>query len=198
LDLALGSVGLLVSLPVFVAVGAAMRLIGDHGPLFHRARRVGEGGRLFTVYKLRTMRTGVAGPAITAQGDPRVTRIGRLLRRTKLDELPQLWNVVRGEMTLVGPRPEDPKFVDWSNDLHRMVFSARPGITGPTQIDYRDEERQMSVAETEQYYRDAILPAKLECDRTYLASRSMRGDIAILVRTVMALVGSRRSNRPVP
>jgi lipopolysaccharide/colanic/teichoic acid biosynthesis glycosyltransferase len=185
--------------PLLLALAAAVRLTSP-GPAFHRAVRVGPGGSRFELLKLRTMRVGGDGPAITAAGDPRVTRLGRMLRRTKLDELPQLWNVVRGEMALVGPRPEDPRYVDWRDPLHREVFSARPGMTGPTAIAFRDEEallateaRAIAAEEgaaaptpehLERAYRERILPRKLAMDAEYLRTRSWRGDLAILGRTI--------------
>jgi lipopolysaccharide/colanic/teichoic acid biosynthesis glycosyltransferase len=142
-----------------------------------------------------------AGPGITAAGDRRVTRLGRLLRRTKLDELPQLWNVVRGDMALVGPRPEDPRYVDLSDPLHATVFGALPGITGPTALAYRDEERLLADAanaiarsrgrdsgttdDLEEAYREVILPAKLRLDAGYLRERSLQGDVSALLATVL-------------
>jgi len=185
--------------PLVLALVAAVRLTSP-GPAFHRAVRVGPGDSRFELLKLRTMRVGGDGPAITAAGDPRVTRLGHVLRRTKLDELPQLWNVVRGEMALVGPRPEDPRYVDQGDPLHREVFSARPGMTSPTAIAFRDEEallaaeaRAIAAEEgaatptpehLERAYRERILPRKLAMDAEYLRTRSWRGDLAILGRTI--------------
>ena len=130
----IGAVSLLLLSPLIAALAIAVRVTSP-GPAFHRARRVGPNGG-FTLHKLRTMRVGAAamGPGITAAGDTRVTSLSRFLRRTKLDELPQLWDVVRGEMALVGPRPEDARYVDRADPLHRAVFSALPGITGPTAL----------------------------------------------------------------
>jgi lipopolysaccharide/colanic/teichoic acid biosynthesis glycosyltransferase len=157
--------------------------------------------------KLRTMERGAhaLGPGITAAGDVRVTRLGRYLRRTKLDELPQLWNVLRGEMLLVGPRPEDPRYVDWSDPLHRLVFGSRPGITGPTALEYGDEEALLaqeskgSLEILDDIYRQRVLPRKLALDAEYLRTRSWRGDIAILRRTVGHLLRpSRRHPKASP
>ncbi len=145
LDVCLGVAGLLVAAPVAVAAAIAMRASGDFGPLLYRARRVGENGRDITVYKLRTMKVGAVGLPITSSGDDRITPVGRVLRRFKLDELPQFLNVVRADMSVVGPRPEDPRYVDWSDPLHRFVFSARPGITGPSQIAFRHEEHLLAI-----------------------------------------------------
>ena len=188
LDVSLGIAGLIASAPVILAAGLAMRMSGDHGPVFFRAQRVGEGGRPITVLKLRTMRASSNGPAITGRGDPRVTRVGRVLRRFKIDELPQLWCVVRGDMSLVGPRPEDPRYVDWSNPVHRQVFSARPGITGLAQIRYRDEEALLQRPDRDSYYRSVILPAKLELDRDYLDHRSLKLDLRILALTARSIL----------
>ena len=196
----IAAASLLLLSPLIAALAVAVR-VTSRGPAFHRARRVGPTGD-FTLHKLRTMRFGAAttGPGVTAAGDPRVTRLGRLLRRTKLDELPQLWDVVRGQMALVGPRPEDPRYVDWSDPLHRKVFAALPGITGPTALAYRDEESILAAAALEmarsdgrdlatdedldRAYRDVVLPPKLALDAEYLRTRSTRGDLAILGRTI--------------
>jgi len=197
-------VALILAGPLILALGAAVRLTSA-GPAFHRATRVGPNGT-FTLHKLRTMRVGAAasGPGVTAAGDTRITRLGRVLRRTKLDELPQLWDVVRGEMALVGPRPEDPRYVDPADPLHRTVFAALPGITGPTALAYRDEEAILAAAAREvarahgrsfatgadldRAYREVLLPAKLAMDAEYLATRSMRGDLALMGRTIGAVL----------
>jgi lipopolysaccharide/colanic/teichoic acid biosynthesis glycosyltransferase len=187
LDVAVAIPLLACSIPILAATAVANRLSGDVGPLFHRAVRMGELGRPFQALKLRTMRTNIAGSAVTAAGDARITPVGRFLRNTKLDELPQLWNVLRGQMTLVGPRPEDPRFVDWSNPLHRAVFSARPGITGPAQIQFRHEEELLPAGEIERMYVERILPAKLVLDAAYLAHRSLGADLKLLARTLLAV-----------
>ena len=196
LDLLLGSVGLVVSIPVLVAIFLATRLSGDRGPILYRARRVGEGGRIFSVFKFRTMVESDEGPRITAPDDPRVTTVGRVLRQFRLDELPQLINVVRGEMSLVGPRPEDPAFVDMTDPLHRRVFSAKPGITGLAQLEFHDEARLLAGVDPERRYREVILPAKLRLDAEYLDRRSTMLDMAILFRTIRAVVGRPRRSDP--
>src|SRR3954452_21507052 len=196
----IAAVGLILAGPPILALATAVRLTSP-GPAFHRAQRVGPHGT-FVLHKLRTMRVGAAasGPGITAAGGVRVTRLRRLLRRSKLDELPQLWDVVRGEMALVGPRPEDPRYVNRSDPLHDLVFGALPGITGPTALAYRDEETILADAATDaaraagrdrptdadldRAYRDVVLPAKLAMDAEYLRSRSTRGDLAILATTI--------------
>ncbi len=201
---------LLLLVPLIVALAIAVRLT-SRGPAFYCATRVRPGGT-FTLYKLRSMRVGAdtAGPGITAGGDPRVTRLGRALRRAKLDELPQLWNVVRGDMALVGPRPEDPRYVDLADPLHARVFGALPGITGPTALAYRDEETILGHAareiarsrggdepineEVDRAYREIVLPAKLAMDAEYLATRSTRTDLAVLGMTIGQVL--RRTDRP--
>jgi lipopolysaccharide/colanic/teichoic acid biosynthesis glycosyltransferase len=195
-DLTAGSLALVVAAPILAVVAVAMRLSGDRGPFLHRARRVGEGGTLITVLKVRTMRAGVGGSTLTLADDPRVTRLGRFIRRYRIDELPQLVNVLRGEMSLVGPRPEDPRFVDLSIPLHRRVFTARPGITGPTQLAFRDESAWLVGPDAERRYRDEILPAKLRVDADYLSRRSTMLDLRILARTVGVVIGSHGVPRP--
>jgi lipopolysaccharide/colanic/teichoic acid biosynthesis glycosyltransferase len=202
-------VALVILSPLLALLSVAVRL-SSPGPALHRATRVCPGGT-FTLFKFRTMRAEKApsGPAITAAGDPRVTRLGRILRASKLDELPQLWNVARGEMVLVGPRPEDPRYVDLDDPLSRTVFTARPGITGPTALAYRDEETILAKAaqdlasaqgrdratdeDLDRAYREIVLPAKLELDAQYLRTRSTRGDLVILGKTIGQVL--RRSAR---
>ena len=188
MDVVLGTIGLVFAAPILVWAAVAMRLSGDRGPFLYRARRVGEGAELFTILKVRTMTTDRGGSRLTLPGDPRVTKVGRTLRRYRLDELPQLINVVRGEMSLVGPRPEDPAYVDLSDPMHRRVFSAKPGITGLAQLAYRDEADLLGGSDAEQRYRDEILPAKLRLDAEYLDRRSTRLDLQILARTVAAVL----------
>ena len=188
LDLGLGTVGLIASAPILIAVRVAMLATGDHGPFVYRARRVGEGGSTISVFKIRTMVPSASGAAVTAKDDPRVTRVGRTLRRYKLDELPQLWNVVRGDMALVGPRPEDPIYVDPSDPVHRRVFGARPGITGLAQLEYRNESDLLDGPDPDRTYREAILPAKLALDVAYLDRQSVRLDLRIIFRTAASVI----------
>jgi lipopolysaccharide/colanic/teichoic acid biosynthesis glycosyltransferase len=188
LDVTVGSVALALATPVMVGVALAMRLSGDRGPFLFRARRVGERAAIINVLKIRTMTPGSIGPSITTSGDPRVTPLGRLLRRYRIDELPQLVNVVRGEMTLVGPRPEDPGFVDLTDPLHRRVFAARPGITGLAQLAFHDEADQLAGEDAERRYREEILPAKLRLDAEYLDRQTTLLDLRILLRTVRTVL----------
>ncbi len=184
MDLALGSLALVVAAPILVATATAMRLTGDSGPFLYPATRMGEGMRPIRVLKIRTMTAGAPGHALTVAGDVRITRLGRILRRYRIDELPQLINVLRGEMSLVGPRPEDPRFVDASDPLHRRVFSARPGITGLAQLTFHDEASQLAGHDVEDRYRTVIQPEKLRIDANYLDRQSLRLDIRIILQTV--------------
>ncbi len=182
-DLTLSLAVLSVGWPLIMAIAVAMRASRDRGPIFYRSQRVGEGGRTFNLLKFRTMLSDSKGSRLTAGADPRVTPLGRFLRAYKIDEFPQLWNVVRGEMSLVGPRPEDPRFVDMSDPLHHLVFTATPGITGLAQLRFRHEERLLDGPDPEGHYRTMILPEKLKLDALYLERQSLRLDAKILLET---------------
>ncbi len=194
LDIVLGAVALVALLPVGLAVAAAVAL-DSSGAAIYGARRVGKGGRPFTMWKFRTMARGAdrAGPGITGAFDGRITRVGSVLRRTKLDELPQLVNVLAGQMSLVGPRPEAPEYVRrWSPD-ELAVLAMRPGITGPTQVAYVDEE-EVLVGHVDDVYERQVMHAKLAIDLDYVRGYSLRRDLAILWRTLAAIVGGRSRN----
>lgn len=176
--------------PLLVAVVVLIR-VADGSPVLHRSTRVGRDGVPFTLYKFRTMRPG-AGAPITAQDDPRITRIGAVLRRWKLDELPQLWNVMTGDMSLVGPRPEDPRYVAAYTPAQLRLLSVRPGVTSrATMASLREEEMLAGAPDPERVYVEEILPAKLALDLEWLANRSKRGDARILVATFRRMVTSR-------
>lgn len=174
--LALSPVLLLIAFAVFIESG---------WPILFSQTRVGRNGKLFRLPKIRSMRATSSGCSITASSDPRITRVGRVLRKYKLDELPQLWNVVCGQMSLVGPRPELPEFVDLSQPLWRSVLQVRPGITDPVSIAYRNEEKLLaSVEDPVRFYRETILPDKLTRNLTYLGERSFWRDLEVILRTV--------------
>jgi lipopolysaccharide/colanic/teichoic acid biosynthesis glycosyltransferase len=189
LEVVVSAAGLVVALPL-LAVAAIAICLTSLGPALFRQERVGRFGRPFFLLKLRTMRVR-GGPEITAAGDPRVTAVGRLLRRTKLDELPQLWNVLRGDMSLVGPRPETARYVDLQDPRWTRVLSVRPGLSDPASIRYRDEEKLLASVsgDRDRYYREVLLPAKLEISQAYLSRRTWRSDVAVLVRTIGRLGG---------
>lgn len=174
--------------PLVAVVAVAVRL-SSPGPVLHRAIRVGRHGRTFTLLKFRTMVRDAArtGPGITTAGDPRVTPVGRLLRRTKLDELPQLVNIVQGQMRFVGPRPEDPRYVMGYSRQQLQVLDVSPGITSAASVRFRHEEALLESDDWERRYRDEVLPAKLALELEYLKRRSVAQDVLIVVRTVRAL-----------
>ena len=195
LDVTGALAGLVVLAPVFAVVSALVRL-DSQGPVFHRTNRIGLDGPPFTLFKFRSMVAGAAlrGPAITADQDTRVTRVGRMLRRTKLDELPQLVNVLLGDMSLVGPRPEDPQYVSLYTPEQRAVLRARPGITSPASLRYRSEEQLLTGEDWEELYVRRVLPAKLAIDLDYLRRRTVLSDIGVIVATVFN-PGSRGGRR---
>jgi len=188
-DLLASLVGLVLLFPLFVLIAIAIR-VDSPGPVFFRGQRVGQDGHLFRLFKFRSMVVDAArrGPAITAAGDPRITRVGRILRQTKLDELPQLINVVRGEMSLVGPRPEDPRYVALYTPEQRRVLSVRPGMTSLASLRFRREEDLLQGGNWERMYREEVLPAKLRIELDYLENRSLWCDLRIILRTLLALV----------
>jgi lipopolysaccharide/colanic/teichoic acid biosynthesis glycosyltransferase len=185
MDIVAALAGLILLALVFGLL-AVIILMDDGRPIFFRQARVGRNGRPFLILKFRTMRTGTgAWPAITVAGDPRVSRAGRWLRKYKLDELPQFLNVLRGEMGVIGPRPEVPEYVVLEDPLWRRVLRSRPGITDLATLVYRDEEDVLRpAADTDEYYRSTILPAKLRLNVRYQASRSLRRDFKLLWLTV--------------
>lgn len=193
----LGILASALTLP-FVAILALAVRLDSAGPVLYPSRRLGEGARPFTCLKLRTMewRPDAPGVGLTVGEDRRVTRVGRLLRRTRLDELPQFWHVASGRMRLVGPRPEDPRYADLSDPLQREVFGARPGITGLAQLLSIDEATELTDADPELRYRRDILPAKLRLDAAYLRHRSTQLDLWILAATPLAILGRRPSPPP--
>ncbi|HEX8141036.1 MAG TPA: sugar transferase [Pyrinomonadaceae bacterium] len=175
--------------PVLGAASLAVALT-SRGPVLFRQRRVGRGGREFVLYKLRTMRVGEAGPQVTARDDERVTRVGRFLRRTKLDELPELWNVFKGDMSLIGPRPEVARYVDLDNPLWRMVLEARPGLTDPVTLRLRNEETLLACVEgdREKFYLETLQPFKLSGYLEYMRARNWRADVRVLWQTLRAIM----------
>ena len=164
---------------------AVIVFLESGSPILFSQERVGRNGKLFRLLKFRTMYQGRRGPSITAKGDSRITRAGRVLRRLKLDELPQLWHVVRGEMSLVGPRPELPEFVDMSDPIWRRVLAVRPGITDSVSIAYRNEEEMLAtVPDPIRFYEQVLLPEKLRRNLAHLEKRSLWNDVQVLMGTV--------------
>lgn len=187
LDLVLAVPALILTAPLVLVATLAARIDTHQSGIFTQGR-VGRGGRVFTVYKVRTMRSAGAS-TVTTSTDSRVTALGRLLRATKIDELPQLINVVRGDMSLVGPRPDVPGFADLLTGGQRVVLQIRPGITGPATLRYRHEERLLaSVADPEAFNRDVVFPDKVQLNVAYVANYSLRADLAYLGRTLQQVL----------
>jgi len=184
---------LLLLLPIFLLIGVLAKLISP-GPIFYRQERVGRAGRPFRIIKFRTMQVDAdkRGPSITAGGDPRVTSLGRFLRSLKIDELPQLWNVLVGDMSLVGPRPEVPLYVSSYTEEQKQALMVRPGITDPSSIAYRHEEELLAAqANPERYYREVVLPHKLSLNLEYIQNISLKQDLSLLTKTLSCLFFNR-------
>jgi lipopolysaccharide/colanic/teichoic acid biosynthesis glycosyltransferase len=188
-DIVSSSMGLLILSPLLVLVAILIK-ISSAGPVFFVQERVGRRGKLFRVIKFRSMRAGSdrCGPAITSFGDSRITPVGAFLRRTKIDELPQLLNVLMGDMSLVGPRPEHPDYVRDYTRVQRHLLRVRPGITDPASIAYRHEELLLGLEpDPERYYREHLLSDKLALSLEYVEHMSMTRDISILFLTAVSL-----------
>jgi lipopolysaccharide/colanic/teichoic acid biosynthesis glycosyltransferase len=189
MDVVVASALLVVATPVMAAIAVVVRAT-SRGPVFFVQERVGRDGRLFGLMKFRTMVADAParGGALTTPGDPRITRAGAVLRRWKLDELPQLVNVWRGDMSFVGPRPEVPRYVARYSDDDRKVLAVRPGITDPASIRLRDEEQLLGrFADRERAYVEVLLPLKIDLQRDYIANQSFVGDVALILRTLARL-----------
>ncbi len=177
--------GLVLLSPVMLAVAAAVRL-SSPGPVLYVQNRVGRQGRLFRCAKFRTMRVGAdAGGSVTTATDSRITPVGRFLRRWKLDELPQLWNVLTGRMSFVGPRPDVPGYADRLHGEDRRILDLRPGITGPATLLFREEERLLALAKDPKAFNDEVIfPEKVRINREYLETASFWRDIGYILATV--------------
>lgn len=192
-DILLSLTALLLLSPLLALIALLVKLGG--GPVFFGQPRVGVQGRLFRLYKFRTMVVGAQrlGTRVTAGGDARITGLGRLLRRGKLDELPQLYNILKGEMSFVGPRPELPAFVAlWPPDQRRMVLSVRPGLTDYATLVYHHEEALLAGRDDpEEFYRQELMPRKLALSYRYVLERGWFLDARLLLATLWRLVGGR-------
>ncbi|QNP50600.1 sugar transferase [Diaphorobacter aerolatus] len=194
MDLLGASLVLLLCSPVLLACAVAVKA-SSPGPVLFRQDRVGLGGKRFRIRKFRTMHvTDGAGPQVTAAGDARITAVGRVLRRSKLDELPQLIDVLVGNMSLVGPRPEVPRYIaQYPEEVRAKILSVRPGITDNAAIAFRDEERMLAASsDVERTYVEQIMPIKQRYYLDYVAHRSVAGDLAIIGRTVWAIAGPKK------
>jgi len=194
LDFCVSILGLIFLSPLFLLI-AILSKFSSSGPVFYRQTRVGKAGKNFEIVKFRTMHVDADkhGPSITAGGDPRITSIGKILRDLKLDELPQFWNVFKGNMSLVGPRPEVPFYVKSYTQEQRKVLDVRPGITDPSSLAYRHEEDLLATqANPENYYQEILLPHKLSLNAEYICNTSLKYDLSLLAKTLFSLF----SNQP--
>lgn len=185
-DILLSGAGLIVLFPLLMLIGIAICL-RDGRPVIFRQRRIGQGGRPFHILKFRSMVLNAerAGLSVTRSGDPRITPIGRILRKTKLDELPQLWNVFKGEMSLVGPRPEVPHYVELYTPAQRQVLELKPGITDLATLEFRNEEELLrSAHDVEQFYITHCVPRKIELNLQYARRANLWHDSRIILKTV--------------
>ncbi|MEZ4517540.1 MAG: sugar transferase, partial [Chloroflexota bacterium] len=191
LDIVVALLGSIVLAPLFILIAIMIRR-DSPGPVFYWGERIGRNGRPFRILKFRTMyetSESYNGPRVTGQGDARITPLGQWLRDTKLNELPQLWNVLKGEMGVVGPRPEDRDFVaHWPQEAQDVLLSVRPGITSPASVLYRDEENMLQAGNVVDQYLKVILPSKLRLDLLYVHHRSLMTDLDVIFWTLMALL----------
>ena len=175
--------------PLFLVIALLIKL-STPGPVFYRAVRIGKDGLPFRLYKFRSMVMGAdkSGPGITTAADRRITPVGRFLRKTKLDELPQLINVLRGEMSLVGPRPEDPRYVAYYTPDQRQVLRVRPGITSAASLRYRDESALLTGSDWETTYILCVMPQKLAIELAYLQHRNLLTDLKLVLLTLWTVI----------
>ena len=189
-DRIMAFVGLVVLSPVLFVVWILIRIKMPDGPAVFTQKRVGKGGRLFTMYKFRSMSAHHSGSTVSVAGESRITPLGAKLRRYKLDELPELWNVLIGDMSFVGPRPDVPGYADKLEGDDRRVLQLRPGITGPASLKYRDEEVLLAAQANPQEFNDKVIyPDKVRINRYYLDHYSFAADIKMIIATVL---GKRR------
>lgn len=190
-DITAASIGLLVTAPISALAAIAIR-VESPGPVLFVQGRVGLDGDEIKVHKFRTMRVGAAGPMVTQQRDPRITGAGAVLRKTKIDELPQLWDVLRGRMSIVGPRPEVREYVEqWPAELRPVILSVRPGITDPATIMLRNEQELLArQPDPARFYVEVLLPQKARMYAEYVDQRSLYGDVRLILSTLRAIVSS--------
>ena len=189
-DLGLALIALLLLSPLFL-LGCLLAKLQSKGPVFYKAKRVGKDEALFEMYKFRTMviNADTLGGSLTTYRDTRITPIGRFLRWTKLDELPNLINVIKGDMSLIGPRPEAPDYVKHYTEIQKQVLQVKPGMTGPSQLANRDEaEKLKGQQDVEHYYITELMPKKLALDLHYVATQSIASDIGWLLKTFWVVI----------
>lgn len=184
-DRAAALFGLLLSWPLLLAAAAAIRIKMPDGPVLFRQQRVGQYGRLFTMVKFRTMKMNAGGSCVSVAGESRITPLGAFLRRYKIDELPELWNVLKGDMSFVGPRPDVAGYADRLQGDERRILDLKPGITGPATLVYRNEEELLALQPDPQRYNDEVIwPDKVRINLEYASHRTFFGDIKIILQTL--------------
>jgi lipopolysaccharide/colanic/teichoic acid biosynthesis glycosyltransferase len=184
-DIMVSAGGLVLLACPFAVIALAIKLFST-GPVFYRQQRIGRGGEPFWLYKFRTMRASGDGPLITVEGDPRITPMGRVLRRCKLDELPQLWNVLRGDMSIIGPRPEVEQLVRYYTPEQRRILEQTPGVAGLSQLVYPHEaDILQGYPNPEEVYRQHLMPKKLTVDLEYERNRTLRSDLVLLAEIIL-------------
>lgn len=178
--------GLIILFPVLIVIGILIHIKMPGGPVIFRQKRIGQYGRIFTMYKFRSMTVIHSGSSVSVKGESRITPLGAVLRKYKLDELPELWNVLIGDMSLVGPRPDVPGYADKLKGEDRRLLLLKPGITGPASLKYRNEEELLSKQDNPQKYNDDVLfPHKVRINIEYLNNWSFWNDIKIIVYTIL-------------
>ncbi len=181
----MAGVGLVILSPVLLVIAVLIRLKSPGAPVIFRQKRVGQHGKLFTMYKFRTMTPGHGGTSISVKGESRITPFGATLRKYKLDELPELWNILIGNMSFVGPRPDVPGYADKLTGNDRLILTLKPGITGPATLKYANEEELLARQDDPVRYNDEVIfPDKVRINREYARNRSFLGDIKLIWQTV--------------
>ncbi|MBR8802176.1 sugar transferase [Porphyromonas levii] len=185
-DRIMSLVGLIILSPVLLGVAILIRVKMPGGPVLFKQKRVGKGGKLFTMVKFRSMSVAHGGSSVSVAGESRITPLGAKLRKYKLDELPELWNVLIGDMSFVGPRPDVPGYADKLVGEDREILQLKPGITGPASLKYRNEEELLAMTEDPiKYNNEVIFPDKVRINRAYFHNRSFLGDIKIILATIL-------------
>lgn len=185
-DITFAFFGLLFLWPLLLVVAILIRIKMPGGPVIFRQQRVGKDGKFFTMYKFRSMTVNHGGSSVSVAGESRITPLGEKLRRYKIDELPELWNILKGDMSFVGPRPDVPGYADKLEGEDREILKLRPGITGPASLKYRNEEEILATVDNPQEYNDTVLyPDKVRINLYYLKHYSFTADIKMIICTVL-------------
>ncbi len=186
-DISLSFIGLIFLTPLLLSIAILIK-VKSKGPAIFRQKRVGRNGKVFTIYKFRTMVTNHNGGTVSIRGETRITKLGAKLRKYKLDEIPELWNVLKGDMTFVGPRPDVPEYVNTLTGKERLILNLRPGITSPASLKYSKEEDLLASApDPVRFYNEIIWPDKVRINLEYYYNRSCIGDFKIILHTMSKL-----------